>query len=268
MPEFSNMCASGKKGWTSWWALNFVVAQSFQLMACAGHSTFSDIQYLPKYQAIYHMTSKYTAMSVMHVFATLAYFWVGIAHFYTGCKMSKKIGLIAGDVFYLIAMAIGSSYTGASDLWQFGVGWGGFGSACVATAYYFMLEDDEDTHKKQDKLSSVLTYFAFVCTWIGFMGYSLWQALWDATNAKGRASLMFDIFATIFLGTAVICQYYNNDMGKKLGAVMGCLSVFLATAIYSSFYTNDSSVTANAFAFQWIATIASAAAVALIFMKK
>merc|ERR1712048_240870 len=101
------MCASGKKGWTSWWALNFVVAQSFQLMACAGHAAFSD------------MTSKYTAMSVMHVLATLAYFWVGIAHFYTGCKMSKKIGLIAGDVFYLIAMAINSSYSGASDFWQF-----------------------------------------------------------------------------------------------------------------------------------------------------
>ena len=170
MPEFSDMISSGKKGWTSWWAFNFTVAQSFQLMACFGHE-FS------------YGNSKEIAINVMHIIATLAYFWVGVAHFDTGNKMSKKVCLIVGDVAYLCAMAVMSSIPGIGGIWQFGVGWGGFGCACIATAYYFMAEDEEVTHKKEDKLSSFFIYFAFICTWIGYTGYSNWIWPSRATGA-------------------------------------------------------------------------------------
>lgn len=78
MPEFKDMMADGKKGFVSWWAFSFWIAQSFHLMFMNGFSSWSSA------------FAEDRAVWAFNVIGFLAFFMVPIAHFITGCKMTKK----------------------------------------------------------------------------------------------------------------------------------------------------------------------------------
>merc|ERR1712039_1109669 len=78
MPEFKDMMASGKNGWTSWWAFNFWIAQAFHLMYFNGFA-FWDTS-----------LAETRAVMAFNIIGFLAFFMVPIAHFITGCNMTKK----------------------------------------------------------------------------------------------------------------------------------------------------------------------------------
>merc|ERR1712039_598655 len=122
MPEFKDMMASGKNGWTSWWAFNFWIAQAFHLMYFNGFA-FWDTS-----------LAETRAVMAFNIIGFLAFFMVSIA----------------------IYTSWGSIVTGA---WFFGVGWAGWVNSLFAVFYVFMNKQEDE--KEDDSLSSVLICVTF-----------------------------------------------------------------------------------------------------------
>jgi len=254
MPEFKDLL-SGK--WQSWWAFQFWIASSFQLLSNYGHGGFNLIQ---------AAGAEGKAVNAMAIIATLAFFAFPIFYFITGCKMSQKLALVVGTCAYLVHISISTSWQ--TDNWQIGVGWAGWVNAVLATLYVFLDKSDEE--KPENGISSVLVCSTLTFCFIGNYGFSAWDLVWSTPQLPSnyKAALIFDILGTAFAGFAVLFTYYNCCKGKMAGSALAALCLFIGACIWSSVYENDDSVTTNGFAFHWLAAISSVASVVLMAMKK
>merc|ERR1712039_549746 len=222
MPEFKDMMASGKNGWTSWWAFNFWIAQAFHLMYINGFSSWITADAESK------------AMMAFNIFAFLAFFMVPIAHFITGCQMTKKICMVIGVCAYLISISI---FTGAggsfvTGYWFFGVGWAGWVNGLISAIYMFLHKSEDE--KEDDALSSVLICVTFSLAFIANMGFSVWEASWTAyaNFPVVKAALVFDILGTAFAGFSALCCWYKCKKGKMGCAIAAALFLFLSAAMF------------------------------------
>ena len=257
MPEFKDLM-SGK--WQSWWAFQFWIAQAFQIMSIFGYAGFD---------AFSAIGAQGKAANAMAIIATLSFFLFPIFYFMTGCKMSQKISLVVGTCAFLVQMSLTSQKAWLQrDLWQFGIGWAGFVNAVLAAVYLFFDKSGEE--KPEAGLSSVMACSAFTFSFIASYGFSAWSAVWTAVggSTKMEAALIFDILGTAFAGFAVLFSFYNCAKGKMVNSGLAALCLFVGACIWSSEFASSTAVNDNAFAFHWLAAIASIATVALGFMKK
>merc|ERR1712046_550326 len=194
---------------------------------------------------------------------------VPIAHFMTGCQMTKKISMVVGVCAYLVSIAIYSSFGSlVTGFWTFGVGWAGWVNSVFSLAYMFM--DKSEDEKEDDSLSSVLICVTFAFAFIANAGFLLWEAYWTGAAGFGvlKAALIFDIFGTAFAGFSALGCWYKCKQMKMYCAIPAALFLFLAAAMHSKYFVDISSIGTNAFAFSWIVVVTSMAAVVCIFMKK